>query len=73
MDNPDKAPSAALARCKVCKDLMVLLLQLNGELPERFLDTNDESTYSAAEESHVAGKRAASGRIRGFVFRRTRR
>ncbi|KAI0893010.1 programmed cell death protein 2 [Annulohypoxylon nitens] len=29
-------PSAALARCKVCKDLMVLLLQLNGELPERF-------------------------------------
>ncbi|PNY23420.1 20S rRNA accumulation protein 4 [Tolypocladium capitatum] len=29
-------PSAALARCKACKDLMVLLLQLNGELPERF-------------------------------------
>ncbi|KAI6350934.1 hypothetical protein MCOR25_010276 [Pyricularia grisea] len=32
----DRPPSAALARCKVCKDLMVLLLQLNGELPERF-------------------------------------
>lgn len=32
----DTAPSAALARCKVCKDMMVLLLQLNGELPERF-------------------------------------
>ncbi|KAL1873604.1 hypothetical protein VTK73DRAFT_846 [Phialemonium thermophilum] len=31
-----KPPSAALARCKVCKDLMVLLLQLNGELPDRF-------------------------------------
>ncbi|KAK0713203.1 programmed cell death protein 2 [Lasiosphaeria miniovina] len=30
------APSAALAICKVCKDLMVLLLQLNGELPEQF-------------------------------------
>lgn len=29
----DKPPSAALAKCKVCKDLMVLLLQLNGELP----------------------------------------
>lgn len=32
-ENP---PSAAFARCKACKDLMVLLLQLNGELPERF-------------------------------------
>ncbi|KAK7210475.1 hypothetical protein V2G26_017653 [Clonostachys chloroleuca] len=32
----DHPPSAALARCKVCKDLMVLLLQLNGELAERF-------------------------------------
>ncbi len=31
-----KPPSAALARCKVCKDLMVLLLQLNAELPDRF-------------------------------------
>ncbi|KAI2607845.1 programmed cell death protein 2 [Hypoxylon sp. NC1633] len=29
-------PSASLARCKICKDLMVLLLQLDGELPERF-------------------------------------
>ncbi|KAI8963585.1 programmed cell death protein 2 [Daldinia sp. FL1419] len=29
-------PSAALARCKICKDLMVLLLQLDGELPDRF-------------------------------------
>ncbi|KAI0179679.1 programmed cell death protein 2 [Hypoxylon sp. FL1284] len=29
-------PSASLARCKICKDLMVLLLQLNGELPDRF-------------------------------------
>ncbi|KAK8117372.1 uncharacterized protein PG998_005653 [Apiospora kogelbergensis] len=30
------APSAALARCKVCKDLMVVILQLNGELPAQF-------------------------------------
>ncbi|KAL1902235.1 hypothetical protein Sste5346_001211 [Sporothrix stenoceras] len=29
-------PSAGLARCLVCKALLVLLLQLNGELPERF-------------------------------------
>ncbi|KAM0284174.1 hypothetical protein ACHAQH_002164 [Verticillium albo-atrum] len=34
--NPDVAPSAALARCKVCNEMMVLLLQLNGELPEKF-------------------------------------
>ncbi|KAL2752077.1 hypothetical protein ACRALDRAFT_1083654 [Sodiomyces alcalophilus JCM 7366] len=33
--DPDKPPSAALARCGVCKDMMVLLLQLNGEL-DRF-------------------------------------
>ncbi|KAM0427257.1 hypothetical protein ACHAPT_007687 [Fusarium lateritium] len=32
----ESAPSAAYARCKVCKDLMALILQLNGELPERF-------------------------------------
>lgn len=30
------APSAALGRCLVCKALLVLLLQLNGELPDRF-------------------------------------
>ncbi|KAG0647270.1 20S rRNA accumulation 4 [Hyphodiscus hymeniophilus] len=30
------SPSAALAKCKVCHDLMVLLLQLNGDLPEFF-------------------------------------
>ncbi|KAI1139383.1 programmed cell death protein 2 [Hypoxylon sp. FL0543] len=34
--DPTNPPSAALARCKVCKDLMVLLLQLDGELPDRF-------------------------------------
>lgn len=41
MENPqewidDKAPSAALARCGSCKDMMVLLLQLNAELPNKF-------------------------------------
>ncbi|KAI1339753.1 hypothetical protein F5Y15DRAFT_382027 [Xylariaceae sp. FL0016] len=32
----DTPPSAGLARCKICKDIMVMLLQLNGELPDRF-------------------------------------
>ncbi|KAI9894274.1 MAG: hypothetical protein M1814_004128 [Vezdaea aestivalis] len=32
----DSRPSAQMARCKVCGDLMVLLLQLNGELPNTF-------------------------------------
>ncbi|GAB0132693.1 hypothetical protein EsDP_00001121 [Epichloe bromicola] len=31
-----KPPSAAFARCKACKNLMALILQLNAELPERF-------------------------------------
>ncbi|KZF18866.1 hypothetical protein L228DRAFT_286361 [Xylona heveae TC161] len=34
--DPSVPPSAALARCKVCNDLMTLLLQLNGDLPDRF-------------------------------------
>ncbi|KAH7409478.1 programmed cell death protein 2 [Cadophora sp. MPI-SDFR-AT-0126] len=33
---PLPPPSAALAKCKVCNDLMILLLQLNGDLPEHF-------------------------------------
>ncbi|KAK8075931.1 20S rRNA accumulation protein 4 [Apiospora phragmitis] len=34
--DPSSPPSAALARCKVCKDMMVLILQLNGGLPDQF-------------------------------------
>jgi pre-rRNA-processing protein TSR4 len=34
--DPSTPPSAVLAKCKVCNDLMVLLLQLNGDLPEFF-------------------------------------
>ncbi|KUI59949.1 hypothetical protein VP1G_07210 [Cytospora mali] len=34
--DPSQPPSSALARCKVCNDLLVLLLQLNGELPNKF-------------------------------------
>ncbi|KAK0649555.1 programmed cell death protein 2 [Cercophora newfieldiana] len=34
--DPKNPPSSALARCNVCKDMLVLLLQLNAELPDRF-------------------------------------
>ncbi|KAG6011073.1 hypothetical protein E4U21_000104 [Claviceps maximensis] len=34
--DPETLPSAALARCAACQDLMVLILQLNAELPEKF-------------------------------------
>ncbi|KAI0412062.1 programmed cell death protein 2 [Xylaria grammica] len=34
--DPETPPSAALAKCNICKGLMVLLLQLNAELPDRF-------------------------------------
>lgn len=34
--DPAITPSATLARCKICKDMMVLLLQLNGDLPKEF-------------------------------------
>lgn len=30
------APSGTLAKCKVCNGLLTLLLELNGDLPERF-------------------------------------
>ncbi|KAL9593447.1 MAG: hypothetical protein Q9219_007550 [cf. Caloplaca sp. 3 TL-2023] len=32
----NEPPSASLARCKTCNSMMVLLLQLNGDLPEYF-------------------------------------
>ncbi|KAI0425579.1 programmed cell death protein 2 [Xylaria sp. FL1042] len=34
--DPETPPSAALAKCNICKALLVLLLQLNAELPDRF-------------------------------------
>ncbi|KAF2869043.1 programmed cell death protein 2 [Massariosphaeria phaeospora] len=30
------APSGTLAKCKVCNDLLTVLLELNGDLPDRF-------------------------------------
>ncbi|CAG8954363.1 hypothetical protein HYFRA_00005988 [Hymenoscyphus fraxineus] len=34
--DPSNPPSASLAKCKVCSSFLVLLLQLNADLPERF-------------------------------------
>lgn len=34
--DPETPPSAALARCGACNSIMTLLLQLDGELPDRF-------------------------------------
>ncbi|KAH6623351.1 programmed cell death protein 2 [Chaetomium tenue] len=60
-----KAPSAALARCKVCKDLMVLILQLNAELPERF-PTHDRRLYVLACKRKSCRRKEGSIRaIRG--------
>ncbi|TGO68606.1 hypothetical protein BOTNAR_0022g00140 [Botryotinia narcissicola] len=36
--DPSTPPSAALAKCKICNDLMVLILQLNADLPSHFPD-----------------------------------
>ncbi|KAJ6783970.1 hypothetical protein PWT90_06385 [Aphanocladium album] len=58
----DKAPSAALARCKICKDLMVLLLQLNGELPERF-PNHDRRIYVFACKRTACNRREGSIRV----------
>ncbi|KAK1251469.1 hypothetical protein MKX07_006948 [Trichoderma sp. CBMAI-0711] len=61
----DKPPSAALARCKVCKDLMALLLQLNGELPEKF-PSHERRLYVFACRRATCRRKAGSVRaLRG--------
>lgn len=63
--DPENAPSAAYAKCKVCKDLMVLLLQLNGELPERFPE-HDRRLYVFACRRQTCRRREGSVRaLRG--------
>ncbi|TGJ83858.1 hypothetical protein E0Z10_g4909 [Xylaria hypoxylon] len=54
-------PSAALAKCNICKDLMVLLLQLNAELPDRF-PGHDRRLYVFACQKR--GCRRRDGSIR---------
>ncbi|KAL6815946.1 hypothetical protein GGI42DRAFT_312665 [Trichoderma sp. SZMC 28013] len=61
----DKPPSAALARCKVCKDMMALLLQLNGELPEKF-PSHERRLYVFACRRATCRRKAGSVRaLRG--------
>ncbi|KAK7398576.1 hypothetical protein QQX98_012054 [Neonectria punicea] len=57
--DPEDAPSAAYAKCKVCKDLMVLLLQINGELPERFPE-HDRRIYVFACRRQTCRRREGS-------------
>lgn len=61
--DPETPPSAALARCKVCGDMMALILQLNGELPERF-PGHDRRIYVFA--CRRAGCRRREGSVRAL-------
>ncbi|KAM0553942.1 hypothetical protein ACHAPJ_007293 [Fusarium lateritium] len=61
----ESVPSAAYARCKVCKDLMALILQLNGELPERFPE-HDRRLYVFACRRQTCRRKEGSIRaLRG--------
>ncbi|CAK7217243.1 hypothetical protein SBRCBS47491_003098 [Sporothrix bragantina] len=55
-------PSAGLARCLVCKALLVLLLQLNGELPERF-PGHERRLYVLACRSKACRRKPGSVRV----------
>ena len=64
---PDAAsqPSASLARCKICTNVMCLLLQLNGDLPERFED-HERRLYIFACRNKACGKKGGTVRaLRG--------
>ncbi|KAK2064400.1 hypothetical protein LY76DRAFT_532950, partial [Colletotrichum caudatum] len=63
--NPEQPASAALARCKVCNDLMVLLLQLNGELPERFPGHERRLYVFACRRSTCRRKQGSIRAMRG--------
>ncbi|CAK7267619.1 hypothetical protein SEPCBS119000_002646 [Sporothrix epigloea] len=55
-------PSGALARCLVCKELLVLLLQLNGELPDRF-PGHERRLYILACRNKTCRRKAGSVRV----------
>lgn len=55
-------PSAGLARCLVCKALLVLLLQLNGELPERF-PGHERRLYLLACRNKACRRKPGSVRV----------
>jgi len=58
---PDQAnpPSASLAKCKVCSRILTLLLQLNGDLPERFAG-HERRLYVFACRSKTCKKKPGS-------------
>ncbi|KAG7006135.1 hypothetical protein G7Y79_00016g041200 [Physcia stellaris] len=59
------APSASFAKCKVCNRFMVLLLQLNGDLPEQF-PGHERRIYIFACRSKTCKKKTGSIRaLRG--------
>lgn len=55
-------PSAPLAKCRVCKDLMVLLLQLNGDLPDHF-PGHERRLYVLACRRKTCRRREGSVRV----------
>lgn len=59
---PESPPSAALARCKVCKRHLVLLLQLNGELPDRF-PGHERRLYVFACRNQACRRKEGSVRV----------
>ncbi|KAK5139109.1 hypothetical protein LTR04_003878 [Oleoguttula sp. CCFEE 6159] len=56
-------PSAALARCKACNDMMSLLLQLNGDMPEHF-PGHERRLYLFGCQRRTC--RRKQGSVRGF-------
>ncbi|WYZ34095.1 hypothetical protein EsH8_I_000371 [Colletotrichum jinshuiense] len=63
--NPEQPPSAGLARCKVCNDIMVQLLQLNGELPEKFPGHDRRLYVFACRKSSCRRKQGSIRAVRG--------
>ncbi|KAG8629969.1 hypothetical protein KVT40_001588 [Elsinoe batatas] len=57
------APSGDLAKCKVCNNLLSLLLELNGDLPERF-PNHERRLYLLGCRQKAC--RRKEGCIRGF-------
>ncbi|KAF2096889.1 hypothetical protein NA57DRAFT_78479 [Rhizodiscina lignyota] len=56
-------PPGDLAKCKICNDLMTLMLQLNGNLPERFPDHERRLYLFTCRRKPCRRK---EGSIRGF-------
>jgi pre-rRNA-processing protein TSR4 len=63
--DPDAPPTAAFARCKVCKSMMTLLLQLNGELPEKFPNHERRLYIFACRKASCRRKAGSIRALRG--------